>query len=815
MANGKGLADDAITMNPEKWKKIKEAFAEAVEMPMGQREIFVAQNCEPEIRVEVEKMLEMDANDSLETSPLQQFNPIGKTIGKYKVLEEIGRGGMGKVYLATREDLGQKVALKIIKRGLDSEDILRRFKHESEILATLEHPNIARLIDGGTTDDGLPFYAMEFVEGMPIDEFCQNKSLEEKLDLFRQVCKAVAYAHARLIVHRDLKPSNIIIDSEGTAKLFDFGIAKILTEDNFGKKGTATSLGMMTPNYASPEQIRGEQVTTATDIYSLGIILYELLTGILPYDLRDKTLDKVLEIVSKTETIRPSENPQSKIQNLKLKGDLDNIALKALQKEPERRYQSVKDLSEDIRRFLVGLPITARPDTFRYRATKFVQRNKIAVTAASLVFLSLIGGIVGIYYQYSVANHQRALAEKRFADVRELANKVVFRYHDEIAKFPGAVALREELVQDAVKYLDNLNAEEIDDNSLKLELARAYQKIGDVQGRPYTANLGKSEDALVSYKKSVDILEKALAKSPNEIELKRELVKSYLRFISLNKRLAVADNEPIDRALKLQLEINETDDNKPIENALQLAEVYINHGDYYGNDIPNRIETYKKVADLLENIPDKTLEIQHTLTRANQRIGTNYVWLGDQFAKEGNKEKSLENYRLALPYTQKMFESTKLEIAIGGTTQNLQRVLAGCNQNLGENYLKLGEKAKGLEMLQKSLEITMDLAKADPQNTEAPIDVANSYISLSTAYEQFGDYQEAITANEKAIEILKKSISLDNKNAEVADALVRQLNQATSLFKKANHIGEAKISRQRLEDFCKTDVPNAECLELA
>lgn len=803
-------------MTPEKWKKVKEIFTEAVELPTAERLDFLDKHCDSEIRSEVEKMLAMDEDDSLETSPLEQFNLIGKKIGKYKILGEIGRGGMGTVYEAVRDDgeFSQKAAIKLIKRGMDSEQILRRFRHERQILASLEHKNITRLIDGGITDEGSPYYVMEYVEGVPIDEFCNDKTLEEKLNLFRQVCSAVEFAHARLVVHRDLKPSNILVTSDGTAKLLDFGIAKVLENDTLGEKGTATQLGMMTPNYASPEQIRGERVTTSTDVYSLGVILYELLTGVLPYDLQDKTLDKVLEIISQSTTTKPSENPQSESQNLKLKGDLDTIVLKSLQKEPERRYQSVKDLSEDIRRLLVGLPITARPDTFRYRATKFVQRNTIAVAAASLVFFSLIGGIVGIYYQYSVANRQRALAEKRFGDVRELANKVVFRYHDEIAKFPGATALREELVNDAVKYLDVLAADEIDDVPLKLELARAYQKIGDVQGRPYTANLGKSEDALVSYQKSVDILERALAKSPKDVELKRELVKSYLRFISLNKRLAVADNEPIDRALKLQLEINEIDETKPIENALQLAEVYINHGDYYGNDVPGRIETYKKVLTLLENIPDKDLEIQHTLTRANQRIGTNYVWLGDQFAKDGDKEKSLENYRLALPYTLKMFESTKLEISIGGITQNLQRVLAGCNQNLGENYFKLGEKEKGLEMLQRSLEITVDLANADPKNTEAPIDVANSYISLSTAFEQFGDFPKAITANEKAIEILQKSISLDNKNAEVSDSLVNRLHQTTILLEKANRNGEAKIYTQKLDELCKSDIPNSRCLAI-
>lgn len=814
-------------MNAENWKKIKSVFAEAVELPMAERDDFLNKNCDAEIRAEVEKMLAMDADDSLETSPIEQFNLIGKKIGKYKIISEIGRGGMGNVYLATREDLGQKVAIKIIKRGLDSADILRRFKHESEILATLEDPNIARLIDSGTTPDGLPFYAMEFVEGQQIDEFCQDKTLEEKLNLFRQICKAVAYAHTRLIVHRDLKPSNILVTEDGTAKLLDFGIAKILSKDNFGKKGTATSLGMMTPNYASPEQIRGEQVTTATDIYSLGIILYELLTGVLPYDLQDKTLDKVLEIVSKIEITRPSDietvrqgekispSQSPKVSLSELKGDLDNIVLKSLQKEPERRYQSVKDFSEDIHRFLVGLPISARPDTFRYRAAKFIQRNRIAVAAASLVFLTLIGGIIGIYYQYSVANRQRVLAEKRFADVRELANKVVFRYHDEIAKFPGAVALREELVQDAVKYLDNLNAEEIDDNSLKIELAKAYEKIGDVQGRPYAANLGKTEDAFASYQKAVDILKNASGKSPKNFDLKRELVRSYIRLIALKARLGKTDyQKEIEDVVNFQLEVNEADKSNPNQNANELAEVYILHGDYTWKPTPEKIAIYKKAFDLLLNISEKTLEIQHQFSRVNQRLGTNYVWLGDDFIKNGDKEKAFENYRNALPYNEKMFESIKAEIIIGGSTQNLQRLLAGANQNLGENHFKLGEKEKGLELLQKNLDICLELAKADEKNTEAQLDIANAYISFADAYQQFSDSEKAIAANRKSLEIFEKLYSADNKNIEISQPMIKRMAALADLLEKTNRTNEAKPYRQKCVEMCKNPFNNTACQEI-
>lgn len=807
-------------MKAEDWQKIHEIFNDAADLPFSERVVFLSEACEnSEIRSEVEKLLiaEDSANNFLENSAIDFDAPANlKKIGRYKIISELGKGGMGSVFLAEREDLPQRVAVKIIKRGLDSEDILRRFHHEREILAALEHPNIARLIDGGTTDDGLPFYVMEYVEGIPIDEYCKNANLEEKLQLFRQVCKAVSFAHARLIVHRDLKPSNIIVNKEGTAKLLDFGIAKLLSDNDFGKKGTATSLGMMTPNYASPEQIRGETVTTATDIYSLGVILYELLTGVLPYDLTDKTLDKVFQIINQTETAKPSENPNSKIPNPKsLSGDLDNIILKSLKKEPERRYQSVIDLSDDIRRYLVGLPVSARPDTFRYRASKFIQRNKIAVVAASLVFLSLIGGIIGIYYQYTVAKRQKTLAEKRFADVRELANKVVFRYHDEIAKFPGATGLREELVNDAVKYLDSLNAEQIEDNQLKLELAKAYEKIGDVQGRPYAANLGKSEDALVSYQKAVDILKIAAEKAPKEFALKRELVRALIRLIALKARLGKNDyQDELTPIINLQIEVNDADRSNPNQNANELAEAYIMQADYLWANNRDRIEIYKKAFDLLENIADKPLEIQHQFSRVCQRIGTNYIWNGNEFLKNGDKEKASENYRNALPFNQKMFDSIKAEIALEGETQNLQRLLAGANQNLGENYFKLGENEKGLQMLQTNLEISLKLAQADEKNTEAQIDVANAYASFTDAFKQFGDFQKALESNTKALEIFEKLRVSGIKNLEIMHPLIRRMNVQAELLEKTNRAASAKIFREKLVEMCKVDFNSSPCVEI-
>lgn len=837
--------------------QFKEIFEAVVDLPVSERANLLAHACagNDKMHAEIERLLAADdaAGGFLESSPFdgsvnnfaeiraQKF--IGQKIGAYYIEREIGAGGMGTVFLASRDlgDFRQKVAIKIVHQGAHSKEIIRRFLIERKILAELEHSGIARLIDAGETADGLPFLVMEYIDGEPLDEHCRAKdlSIEERLTLFRKVCSAVAYAHRRLIIHRDLKPSNILVTADGEPKLLDFGIAKLLEPVGTNTPQTATLMNLLTPAYSAPEQIRGETITTATDVYSLGVILYELLSGVRPFSFGNKNYSQIVHVICETDPPKPSEantrrnktsgtgdernlatgdDSLSRFQSntaKSLRGDLDNIVLKALRKDPERRYQSVEQFSEDIERYQKGLPISARPDIFSYRATKFFHRNKFTVVAASIVLISIVGSLIGIFHQYTVANHERSLAERRFTDVRALANNVVFRYNDEIAKFPGSTALRGELVQDAVKYLDGLSADEIEDVSLKLELARAYQKIGDVQGRPYTANLGKSEEALTNYQKSVDILENASSDSPAEIELKRELVRSYMRLFSLQLRLRLNENpDTTAKALKLQLEINDADPSDPIANAAQLADVYINQADYnFPTVISERIAAYQKAADLLENIPDKTSEMLRSWSRVNQRIGTNYIWLGEAQIKKGETENAAQNFRNALPYNKKMSESVENEIGISGATPNLRRNLAGSYGGLGDNYSKLGERENSLKMLSKSLEISLELAKDDKKNTEAQIDVANAYVSFADAFKEFGELPKAIASNEQCLNIYEKLVTSDDKNGEISNGLVFRMYWMVDLLEKVKRTQEAKNYRQKVAEMCKLELNAALCKE--
>ncbi len=421
----------------ERWARIKELFEAAADLDPNQRAALLDQKCggDEGLRGEVESLLQSDeqTGEFIEQPacaiPRDLFPDkmeetfVGRQFGAYQVIREIGRGGLGAVYLAARADdeYRKQVAIKLVRRGLDTEDILHRFRNERQILAQLDHPNIARLIDGGTTDDGRPYFVMEYVNGEPINAYCDANALPtaERLTLFRKVCAAVTYAHQNLVIHRDLKPSNILVTREGEPKLLDFGIAKLLSAGDELFTQTIPALRVMTPEYASPEQVKGDKIMTTSDVYSLGVLLYELLTGQRPYRLKTRTPEEVARAITEQEPERPSTaiakgngNSKDQIPNPKLlRGDLDNIVLMAMRKEPARRYASVGQFSEDIRRHLEGLPVIARKDTVAYRTSKFVNRHRVGVVAAALVVLSLVGGIVATLIQVRTARVERAKAE--------------------------------------------------------------------------------------------------------------------------------------------------------------------------------------------------------------------------------------------------------------------------------------------------------------------------------------------------------------------------------------------------------------------
>lgn len=557
-------------MTPDRWQRVSTVFHRAVALPPDSRGAFLRESCgdDPELMHEVESLLEFESRDAAflnhptrptDAAPLSPPGGLpdaveGRVIGRWRLLSQIGRGGMGSVWLAERADgeFQMRAALKLIRHGFDSAENLRRFQLERQVLAGLEHPNIARMLDGGTTSDGLPYLVMEHVEGQPIDVFCDQRrlSIAQRVELYRKVCAAVHHAHQRLIVHRDLKPSNILITPDGAPKLLDFGIAKILAPEGDAPDATLTDAGLrpMTPEYASPEQVRGQPIGTASDVYSLGVVLYELLVGERPVRLQGTSPAQIVDAICAQQPLRPSTaarrprtnddsgvnpldpDPVSRARQVDrrrlarlLAGDLDTIVLKSLRKEPERRYGSAEALGEDLRRYLVGLPVSARPETVGYRVSKFVRRHPLGVAASTAAIAALVSLLAVLWQQNRIVIDERNTA--RAAEARAERLRKAAELAEERAKAEAGRATTEASKARQVSgFLQNMLAA-IDpgvardrDTTLLHEMFESADKLADtaLQDQPevlaeirYT--LGAGYKAVADYRAAERNLRESLA----------------------------------------------------------------------------------------------------------------------------------------------------------------------------------------------------------------------------------------------------------------------------------------------------------------
>jgi eukaryotic-like serine/threonine-protein kinase len=712
---------------------------------------------------------------------------------------------MGMVYRAARvdENFEQHVAIKLLRSGFHSDFTLARFRSERRILAKLQHPNIARLLDGGTTPEGQPYFVMELIEGEPLDQYCDGHKLStrQRLHLFRIVCGAVQYAHQNLVIHRDIKPGNIVVTAEGIPKLLDFGIAKILDPGAFPGEieATVSWARMLTPEYASPEQVRGDPITTASDVYSLGVLLYRLLTGHPPYRVESRPVHEVMRTITEAEPVKPSlaierveadtdadgqaitltpelvsrsRDGHPEALRRHLSGDLDNIVLKALRKEPDRRYPSVDQFSEDIRRHLEDMPVLARQDTIRYRAEKFALRHKASVVAAALLMLTLLVGILGTTWEAHIARQQRARAEQRFNDVRKLANSLVFEVYNQIKDLSGATPARKLLVSRALEYLNSLSHEAAGDPSLQSELAAAYERVGDVQGNPNHANLGDISGGLDSYRKALRILESLRTADPNNVTVKRQLSFVYYDIASCldamgdyqgasqNSRKALAVDETLARSADPTDIDNLAGDYNDIGNKLQHI-----------GDVPASLESYRRAAGIRQSIkvddPNQNIKVQIHLAsdyqgqgmalamqkNFNQAIpverrtvailkglseqnpdnatlrfslGQTYETLGHTLEKTGDLSEALRIQRQALA----IFQNVS---AADPTDELTQRFLGFSYGDVGRLLIKSHDVTGGMENLQKSLAVFKSLPSADQNNDFALSGLAGTYTGLGMA----------------------------------------------------------------------------------
>lgn len=832
-------------MNSEEWQKVKSILSEALELPDKEQLPFLIEACSGDEKIldEVTSLLAVrnaERNyfdtEMLDREPDRIYDLSDSSheiFGNYQIVKEIGHGGMGIVYLGKRIDgeFSQKVAIKIIRRNIYDQEIIKRFKRERQILANLNHPNIAKLLDGGVTDDGDPYFVMEYIDGDDLFSYLKSNSLtlEECLKLFCTVCRAVAYAQQNLIIHRDLKPENILITQVGIPKLLDFGLAKILDESS--TEITKTVNRAFTPAYASPEQFLGENMTAASDVYSLGVILYELLAGTKPFHFEGKTLGDIVETIKNGQPLRPSlasgdqTNPLiTELRGTKhLRTDLDIINLKALQNDVSQRYGSVEELANDLDRVLNGLPISARPLTIGYRGLKFFKRNKYALSAVGLIFISLITGLIFTLWQANETRKERDRAEKRFEQVRKLSNSLLFEISPKIEHLAGSTEAREILIKRALEYLDSLASESQNDIGLQKELASAYEKIGDLQGNPSNPNLVDFDDAIKSYRKALKIREIHLDLEPGDINNLTKLARDYQ---NLGKIFGETNDYETEKTflhlglVQIERSLNERGDDINIQ--LAYSELNYDLGlnqtaiSGYGKAIP----FYDKAISVLEDLRNRSAEnvavlrllainyaqkslslswesrqkeadsemakaiainddLQNTANKDWDTVNAIWLvyWLAGNINEEVNDEAFYEYQLKALAVARKASSEDKADIR---AKQRLAKTLSP----IGQAAINTGRMKKAVFYLEESLEIFEQIVENKSQNDRLRVELANSLVRLGVVLGMEGNADQGINNLQKAVKIFDEIIGKFPDDKRARNNLAGAYSEIAAIYQK-------------------------------
>jgi eukaryotic-like serine/threonine-protein kinase len=742
---------------PDDWNRISALTAGALEQPEAERAAWLDRECagHDNLRREVDSLLAADARAGrfLEKAAIAEpgaAEAVDATargwttlaaeqrVGPYRIVRELGHGGMGIVYLAERADAAfeKQVAIKIVRGGLASEPAVARFADERRILATLEHPGIARLLDAGVTSDGLPYLVMEYVDGIAIDEYCDTAklSLQERLELFRRVCAPVQYAHQRLVIHRDIKPRNILVASGGTPKLLDFGIAKLLEQDGSGTL-TQMTIRAFTFENASPEQVRGEPMTVASDVYALGVLLYRLVTGERPYGpVSNNTA--LFRAICETPPIPPAVAARDGT-HFSISAELEWVILKALRKEPERRYESVEQFAEDVRRLLVALPVLAAPDSRRYRAGKFVARHRLGVIAGMLLILSLVGGLAATLWQARRASQQRALAEARLQDTRRLANAMVFELNDALEA--GSTSARSLLLTRAAEQLDALAAAAPSDAVLANELATAYHRLGDVLGGTAGSHVGDRKTGLVNHRKALAIRRAQAEAAPGDLEARDRLADSLMM-----TAYAEDDVEPSFELAHAAVAVAQslvTAQPSEIRYIRRLASAHYTLGSQYRSigDTPHALQSFEAATPLFEQIykvaPDA--DLRANLALCHKRLGAILV--------------DREQYAAALTHLATAVDLDTISLSERPTALARRRALSVSNTQLGFAYLNSGHPSDALPPFERALALREGISHDDPSSAQGPKDVAVALWYIGLAQHALGDHTTAIATFQRAL----------------------------------------------------------------
>ena len=725
---------------------------------------------------------------------------IGSHVGPYRIIGQLGEGGMGLVFLGDRDDhqFNKRVAIKVLKHAEDWSAAQRRFQLEREVLAAFDHPAIVRLLDAGLTANGMPCVITEYVEGVPLDQYCAKNlpAIAGRLRLFLEVCSAVHYAHQRLVVHCDIKPVNILVTPEGRPKLLDFGIGKLLQGQPETRIESAG--GPLTLGHASPEQLLGRPVTTATDIYALGLTLYEILTGRRPHP-----SSNIAELVYKVTCTDP-ELPSEASHNPKLGGDLDAVVLKAMARDPAARYAGVAELADDISRHLNSLPVSVLSGSTRYRVSKFVLRNRRIAIPAFLGIVLLIGALVAAAFAGVVARRQQARAERRFEEVHQLVNVILFELYDAASKIPGATPLQEQMVKRSTEYLDRLSAEARGNLPLALDVIDAYIKFGDIQGNPYQPNLGDTAAALASYQKALNIASGLAKKYPANTQLQHSAAKAHQEMADVLVMLGRSKEglDHVRQAVSIFEKLAKNDP-KNIEATMDLASCLEGLGDQLGHpglislgDEQGAVIAYNKS---LENW-QAALSQNAGNVRVRRASAVLLMKIADIEDDRGKPLDALKMYRQASAAAQSLPSDPKS-----------RRVVSMLERKLGASLGAVGNREEAEQHLFRALSESEATSAADPLNARARLDVAVCWNTLGDFYDTTGNTSHALTSFAKTTDLLEALARSDPSNTRYPTQLSDVLLHTGELLYKSGHKPEAAHQTQRGLEVIRrlADAPNA------
>ncbi len=793
-------------MTDPKWQKLWQLFEQAVDLPADEQAAFLDQACgdNADLRRRLMNLIARDAQQEgmldrgLEGSGLidDVSTPLPGNVGVYRIIRELGRGGMGQVFLGERDDpeFRQRVAIKLIPLGRYSDAVLKRFVLERQILSDLDHENIARLLDGGVTDEGIPYLIMEYIDGESIDAYCARTGLDlrARLKLFQQVCRAVDYAHRRLIVHRDIKPGNVLVDQSGRVKLLDFGVAKLLEPALSAETAVTETMGRMaTPEYASPEQLKGERLSTATDIYSLGVLLYQLLTGKRPIEITRSDLASTIQAVAAEEPIRPSQIRDPEVSAMParlLRGDLDNIVMLALRKDPDRRYASAVEFAQDVQRYLDGFPIQARPESMGYRVGKFIRRNRLTVAASAIVAAALVVLAATSYLQARSLSAALAEANLERQKATEVAGfmRDLFKASDPLAPDANQRSTEQLLADGARRIRTELEGQPALQASLMSTMAEVY------------VNLSRYEEAQTLAQDALDYYSVDPSTEP-ERTLATQLTLARIAFL----------REDFDRAMALCEAVSEAAGSVPdqretrVQAQLQCASAESSLGRYQASI--DRVQSL--LGGELQQMPERA----DSLTEAHTVLGSNYWYLAEY-------DRSRQEYGTAYELLRSRYgEQHPKSIAalnrIGSVdlrTGSLERaeeihrdVLAQTRALLGREHSQTADATNGLgvvllqqgkydeaeALFLEAIAAYEGLQGADSAGAMRPM------INLALAYTETQRYDEAIPIHD---ELLRREIAtmgpdfwrvgLHYNNAGLVYQDLRDLEKAEASFRSAQEV---------------------------